>query len=216
MIPENTNNIVDNALIAGVRLDRIMPNIYTGRVVAPGPAKKNDIMKSSIDIANAKRAPERIPGASNGKVMWRKIFHSLAPRSLAASNGLVSKDCSRARIGNMANGIQNAVCAKTRAVKPRGILIARNTLSVPIAKTISGIIKGAPIKPQATALPARPSRNRPKVAMIAKMVEKTVANAATDSEFVNARAMSVLSNTSKYHLTLKPCQIWTNRLLLNE
>lgn len=69
MTPENTNNIVDNALIAGVRLDRIMPNIYTGRVVAPGPAKKNDIMKSSIEIAKANNAPDKMPGAKSGMVM---------------------------------------------------------------------------------------------------------------------------------------------------
>ena len=50
-----------------------MPKMYTGNVVAPGPATKNDVMKSSIEIAKASKAPAKIAGASNGNVMRRKI-----------------------------------------------------------------------------------------------------------------------------------------------
>ena len=67
-----------------------MPKMYTGNVVAPGPATKNDVMKSSIEIANANSAPAKIAGASNGKVIRRRICRSFAPKSDAASNGAIS------------------------------------------------------------------------------------------------------------------------------
>ena len=50
-----------------------MPKMYTGNVVAPGPATKKEVIKSSIDIANASKAPAKIAGANSGNVIRRKI-----------------------------------------------------------------------------------------------------------------------------------------------
>ena len=50
-----------------------MPKMYTGNVVEPGPATKKEVIKSSIDIANASKAPAKIAGANSGKVILRKI-----------------------------------------------------------------------------------------------------------------------------------------------
>ena len=72
-MPENNSKSVEIALTSGVTVERIMPKMYTGRVVDPGPATKNEVMKSSMEIANASRAPATIAGESNGKVIRRKI-----------------------------------------------------------------------------------------------------------------------------------------------
>ena len=72
-MPENNSNSVEIALTSGVTVERIMPKMYTGRVVEPGPATKNEVMKSSMEIAKAKSAPATIAGDSSGNVIRRKI-----------------------------------------------------------------------------------------------------------------------------------------------
>ena len=87
---------LDRALTSGVTPIRIMEKTRTGRVVDPGPETKKVMTKSSMDSVKARRAPPRIPGMIKGKVIRRKVCHSLAPRSLAASSKVMSKSARRA------------------------------------------------------------------------------------------------------------------------
>ena len=60
------------------------------------PAVKYVITKSSIESANPRSAAASIAGASNGRVILRKVVTSSAPRSIAASSRWRSKSIRRA------------------------------------------------------------------------------------------------------------------------
>ena len=77
-------------MTSGETVERIMPKMYTGKVVEPGPAMKNEVMKSSMDMAKANKAPEIMAGESNGNVILVRISRSFAPKSAAASKGAAS------------------------------------------------------------------------------------------------------------------------------
>src|SRR5258708_10813891 len=61
------------------------------------PLTKLEVTKSSMDKANAIKAPARTPGMMIGSVILWKVTHAFAPRSWAASSRERSKPDRRAR-----------------------------------------------------------------------------------------------------------------------
>src|SRR6218665_41249 len=106
--PTNTMDAISSkaarALTSGVIPMRTMPKIYTGKVVAPGPATKKVMTKSSSDTMNASIAPLMMPGINKGRVIRRNACPGDAYRSAAASTSRGSMFASRARIGRGAEG----------------------------------------------------------------------------------------------------------------
>src|SRR5436309_2411555 len=64
---------------------RAAPQTKSGNVTS-APALKYVTTKSSIESAKQSRSAARIAGAISGKVTFRNVAHSFAPRSIAASS----------------------------------------------------------------------------------------------------------------------------------
>ena len=75
---------------------RVAPYTQTGNGTTL-PLTKFEVTKSSMDRANAIRAPARMPGMMSGRVIFWKVVQEFAPRSAAASSSDLSKPASRAR-----------------------------------------------------------------------------------------------------------------------
>src|SRR5690554_6743987 len=77
---------VASALISGDTPIRTDENTTIGSVVAPGPETKLAITRSSSDRVNASNQPETSAGAMTGRVITKKVFSGVQPRSMAASS----------------------------------------------------------------------------------------------------------------------------------
>src|SRR5690554_4313550 len=86
---------VASALISGDTPIRTEENTTIGNVVAPGPDTKLAITRSSSDRVNASSQPETSAGAITVRVMTKKVFSGVQPRSMAASS--MDKSTSRNR-----------------------------------------------------------------------------------------------------------------------
>ena len=89
--------MVASALMSGVTPSLTFEKISIGRVVAPGPAVKLEITRSSSYRVKASSQPEIIAGAMIGSVMSNITRNGVEPRSMAASSTeasmVVSRDC---------------------------------------------------------------------------------------------------------------------------
>ncbi|MNF05628.1 hypothetical protein D3C80_2054040 [compost metagenome] len=74
---------------------RTLENTNIGKVVAPGPATKLAITRSSSDRVNASIQPATSAGAIIGSVITKNTFSGVAPRSIAASS--IERSSSRRR-----------------------------------------------------------------------------------------------------------------------
>src|SRR6218665_743137 len=101
--PTNTMDAISSkaarALTSGVIPMRTMPKMYTGNVVAPGPAAKKLMTKSCSYTMNASIAPLMMPDPNRGRVLRRNPCPGEAYRPTAASTSRGSMFASRARIG---------------------------------------------------------------------------------------------------------------------
>ena len=79
------NMIVDSAYISGLIPFLTSLYIFVDSVSIPGPFVKWVITKSSSDIVNASRNPEKIPGMISGRTTFLNAEEGDAPRSSAAS-----------------------------------------------------------------------------------------------------------------------------------
>src|SRR5690554_7043971 len=86
---------VARALISGDTPIRTDENTTIGKVVAPGPDTKLAITRSSSDKVNASNQPDTNAGAITGRVITKKVFSGVQPRSMAASS--MDKSTSRNR-----------------------------------------------------------------------------------------------------------------------
>ncbi|KUQ61854.1 spermidine/putrescine ABC transporter permease, partial [Enterobacter kobei] len=69
------------AVISGLTPMRTLEKTSIGSVVAPGPETKLAITRSSSDRVNASSQPEITAGMIIGRVMMKKTFSGVAPRS---------------------------------------------------------------------------------------------------------------------------------------
>ena len=79
-----TKMMVDNAYISGLMPFFTSVQILVDSVSTPGPLVKWVMIKSSSDMVNAIRKPERIPGRISGNTTLKKAQVWEAPRSRAA------------------------------------------------------------------------------------------------------------------------------------
>ncbi len=73
--------MVARAFIFGLTPRRTLENTFMGSVVAPGPATKLDMTRSSKDRVNANSQAEAIAGAIIGIVIVVNTLNGGAPRS---------------------------------------------------------------------------------------------------------------------------------------
>src|SRR5690606_27733198 len=150
-----TSMRVDSALILGLTPNLTMENTCRGRVVEPGPAVKNVMMKSSIDTVRARRAPAATPGSTSGSVTRRKVVHSSAPRSIAARSRLGSRPCRRARTTRATKGVQKVTWARI-TVRSHGLNAGRRKVARRlIPRTISRSTSGTYSRPPSTRRPGK-------------------------------------------------------------
>lgn len=83
---------VESAFTFGVTPNRIIEYTCIGSVVDPAPAVKNAMMKSSNDNVSASKNPAATPGAMSGSVTRKNVWRRFAPRSMAASSKVKSKE----------------------------------------------------------------------------------------------------------------------------
>jgi hypothetical protein len=102
----------------------VAPKTQVGNIVAV-PETNWVITKSSIERANAKSHPARMPGKISGSVTLRNVTTWFAPRSIAASSNERSRFAARARTVTATNGMLNITCERNRVPSPRGT--ARDT-----------------------------------------------------------------------------------------
>ena len=131
-----------SALSCGFSPVFTMPKIFSGSVWDDGPAVNEVTMYSSIESANAISAPEKIAGASCGRITRANACHGRAPRSSAASSRCGSIPSSRACTAISTNGKQNVVCAMIVVAKPSCIFRATNSRSRLTPMSTSGIAMG--------------------------------------------------------------------------
>src|SRR5207249_7196509 len=116
----------------------------TGNVTR-GPALKYVTTKSSTETAKQSSIDARIAGAIRGSVTLRKVAHSFAPRSIAASSRWRSKPIRRALTVTTAKLMQNITCAIRIVQKPKTTLRLRKSVSSEAPRTISGDDSGRKI-----------------------------------------------------------------------
>ena len=114
--------------------------------------------KSSIEIAKQSRSAARIAGAISGSVTFRKVAHSFAPRSIAASSRWRSKPINLAFTVTTAKLMQNMTCAIRIVQKPKMTLRFRKSVSSDAPRTISGVDSGMKIRMLVGARPRGPGR----------------------------------------------------------
>src|SRR5215831_17288767 len=90
-----------------------------GKVLAPGPATKLEITRSSRESVKHNSQLEMIAGAMMGKVTSTKARAGLAPRSIAASSSERSAAASRDCTVTVTYAVQKVTCEMTMVVKPR-------------------------------------------------------------------------------------------------
>ena len=78
--------IVASALISGVTPSFTLEKITMGRVLAPAPAVKLEITRSSSDRVKASNQPAAMAGKISGRVISRVTAKGRPPRSIAASS----------------------------------------------------------------------------------------------------------------------------------
>ena len=79
--------------------------------VCVGPALRYVITKSSMESAKPRSAAANIAGAISGSVTFRKVAHSFAPRSIAASSRCLSNPIRRAFTVTTTKLMVNITCA---------------------------------------------------------------------------------------------------------
>jgi len=86
--PKLTKKImmVASAFIFGLTPRRTLENTFIGNVVDPGPETKLAITKSSKDKVKPKSHAANRAGAMMGRVITKKTFRGVAPKSIAASS----------------------------------------------------------------------------------------------------------------------------------
>src|SRR6266404_5082991 len=137
-----------------------------GRVLAPGPATKLEMTRSSSDRVKDSSQLETIAGAMIGSVISRKARAGLAPRSMAASSSERSAAAKRDCTVMVTYAVQNVTCDSTMVVKPRcgqenSCSIDTNSSSCVIPVMISGMTSGAFTIPVSSSRPGkRAKRNR--------------------------------------------------------
>ena len=134
------------------RADETQTNL--GKVLTV-PELKLVMMKSSKESENARRAAAAIPGATKGRVTRRKVCHSVAYKSRAASSSLGSKDAILALTVTTTNEIQNITWAITVVQKPGLIPKFKNIASKDAPRTISGVAIGRNINKLVVLLPRK-------------------------------------------------------------
>src|SRR5205823_10839416 len=94
-----------------------IPQTKIGKVCT-GPALRYVITKSSIESAKPRSPAASIAGAMSGSVTFWKVFHSLAPRSIAASSRCLSNPMRRAFTVTTTKLMVNITCAMKIVQKP--------------------------------------------------------------------------------------------------
>ena len=102
--------------MAGLICSRMPAHIWRGTVRWFSPAMNSTTTTSSKEVAKAKRAPERTPGAISGSCTRRKVVSGPAPRLAAARVRLASKADSVAVTVITTNGVPSAAWAR---ISPR-------------------------------------------------------------------------------------------------
>src|ERR687898_187596 len=208
--------IVLMALILGSTFLRTMPYTTTGRVDDPGPETNEVMTKSSNDIVNANRAPDRMPGQSWGTVIFQKVVISSAPRIMAASSRFSSIPWSRASTTMTTKEIQKATWAMVMVVRPSGNLSSAKRRSREIPVTISGVTIGTYKNPSNARRPRNRCRASASASRVPSTAEMTVAAEPTMRLALRPRRMSGRSQSRWYHWRVKPRQSTENFESLNE
>ena len=117
-----------------------------------------------------------MPGATSGRVTRRKVWVSLAYRSIAACSSLGSRLWIRAFTATMTKLMQNITCAMTIVVKPRLKTPPRlrNRVSSDAAITTSGVAIGRKISMLITVRPPNRCRASANATIVPRTVEITV------------------------------------------
>lgn len=133
------------------------------------------MMKSSKLSEKESSAAARMPGSTRGRVIRRKVCHSLAYRSMAASSSRRSMPASRAFTVTTTNDTQNITCAMTMVQKPCGTPAATKRASSEVPITSSGVAIGRKISPLIPARPLKPCRTRANAISVPRTVATNVA-----------------------------------------
>ncbi len=194
-----------------------------GKVIVSGPEVKKVMTKSSRLSVKASSAPATSPGTRCGTMISRKIAHSPAPRSRAASASAPSKLASRARTTSATK--LNEKVAWAMMITPRlaghgnsaghGTMAVKNTRKA-TPRQISGTTIGRPSAASSADLPAKRNRHSSSAAAVPRTRLISVEAAAITSELPNASSSSPSSSSSPYQRSEKPRHTLMRRLSLNE
>src|SRR5882762_5092099 len=193
-----------------------------GRVLAPGPATKLEITRSSSDRVKHSSQLEMIAGAMIGSVISRKASAGPAPRSMAASSSERSAAAKRDCTVMVTYAVQKVTCDSTMVVKPRcgqenSCIIDTNSSSCVMPVMISGMTSGAFTIPVSSS---RPRKRAKRTSAIAARVPRTTAPleavTATSSDSSAACNSWRLCSSCPYQAVENPPQTLTSGEALNE